>query len=91
MSDKPNASMPAMATVAFALIGLVIGAIGGITHGSIFGGIIAGIGIVPACYGMFAGMQSESQTGLLLNIMAFLFAIGVAGILILLRFVDWLR
>ncbi len=91
MSEKTNASMPAMATVAFALIGLVIGAIGGITHGSIFGGIIAGLGIIPACVGMFAGMQQETQTGLLMNILAFLFAIGVAGMLILLRFVDFLR
>jgi len=91
MSDKPNASMPAMAAMAFAMIGLVIGAISGITNGSIGGGIIAAVGIVPACYGMFAGMQQETQSGLLMNIMAFLFATGVAGALILLRFVDWLR
>lgn len=91
MSNKPNTMVPVIATIAFAVIGLVVAAIGGITSGSIAGGLIAGIGIVPACYGMWAGMQQETQASLAMNILAFLFAVGVAGILILLKFVDWLR
>jgi len=78
---------------AFGLVGLglVIAIVSGLSHGSILGGIVAGLGVVPACYGMWKGIQQETQTTLALSVITALVALGVGGILILLKFVSWLH
>lgn len=91
MSEKSNAMIPLMATLAFVIAGLIIGAIGGFGNGSIAGGLVAGAGIVPACWAIWAGFQQESQGPALFGILLFLFALAASGLMILLRFVDWLR
>jgi hypothetical protein len=88
----PDSKTPAMAALGLAVLGLVIAVIqGGITHGSIAGGVIAGLGAIPACYGMWKGIQQETQTTLAISVGAVLVALAVGGGLIVLRFVDWLR
>ena len=73
------------------VLGLVIAAIGGFSKGSILGGIIAGLGAIPACYGMWKGIQQETQGTLAMSVGAVLLSLAVGAVLILLRFVDWLR
>ena len=73
------------------VLGLMIAAIGGFTKGSILGGIIAGLGAIPACYGMWKGIQQETQSTLAMSVGAVLLSLAVGAVLILLRFVDWLR
>lgn len=90
-TQPPDYKMPILVTAAFVIAGLLIAAVGGFTEGSIAGGIIAGLGVIPALWAMFVGMQQKTQTGLALGILLFFVSIGVAGLLILLRFVDWLR
>ena len=91
MSEKSNPMIPLMTTLGFVVAGLVICAIGGFGNGSIAGGLIAGAGIIPACWAIYAGFQQESQGPALLGILLFLFALAASGLMILLRFVDWLR
>jgi hypothetical protein len=90
-TQAPDYKLPILVTAAFVIAGLLIAAIGGFTEGSIAGGIVAGLGVIPSMWAMFVGMQQKTQTGLALGIFLFLVSIGVAGLLILLRFVDWLR
>jgi len=81
------------ALIAFGLIafGIVIAAVQGITRGSIAGGVIAALGAAPACYGMWKGIQQETQGTLAVSVMAVLASLGIGGVLIVLRVVDWLR
>jgi hypothetical protein len=86
-----DSKTPALAAFGLVAFGLVIAAVQGLTHGSIAGGVIAGLGAVPACYGMWKGIQQETQGTLAVSVGACLLALAVGGLLILLRFVDWLR
>ena len=88
----PDSKTPAMAAFGLALLGLVIAVLqGGITHGSITGGVIAALGAIPACYGMWKGIQQETQSTLALSVSGVIVSLAVGGILIILRVVDWLR
>lgn len=79
--------------VAFGLVvlGLLIAAVQGLLSGSVAGGLVAASGAIPACYGMWKGIQQETQGTLALSVFAVVVAVGVGGALIVLRFVDWLR
>ena len=88
----PDSKTPAMVAFALAVLGLVIAVIqGGLSHGSIVGGIIAALGAVPACYGMWKGIQQETQGTLAMSVGAVLLSLGVGGLLIVLRIIHWLR
>ena len=89
--SKPNAKTPIFMSLAFVVIGLVLGAIGGITSGSILGGIIAGCGIIPAAWGAWSGMQQETQTSLAGAIAMLFVSVGVGGLLLVLGIIDWIR
>ena len=90
---NPVADSKTPALVAFGLVvlGLMIAAVQGLTHGSILGGLIAASGAIPACIGMWKGIQQETQGTLATSVTAVLVSLGVGGILILLRVVDWFR
>ena len=90
---NPVADSKTPALVAFGLVvlGLMIAAVQGLTHGSILGGLIAASGSIPACFGMWKGIQQETQGTLATSVTAVLVSLGVGGILILLRVVDWFR
>ena len=81
------------ALVAFGLIafGIVIAAVQGITRGSVAGGVIAGLGTIPACYGMWKGIQQETQGTLAISVTAVLVSLAVGGVLIVLGVVSLLR
>lgn len=90
---NPVADSRTPALVAFGLVvlGLLIAAVQGLTHGSILGGLIAAGGAIPACLGMWKGIQQETQGTLAMSVTAVLVSLGVGAILILLRVVDWFR
>jgi hypothetical protein len=89
----PDSKTPALAAIGLAVVGIVIAALGhgGITHGSILGGIIAAVGAIPACFGMWKGIQQETQGTLAMSVGAVLVALGVGGILIVLGIISFLR
>ncbi len=87
----PDSKTPALAAVGMVVLGLVIAALQGFSHGSIAGGIIAALGAVPACYGMWKGIQQETQGTLAMSVGAVLLSLGVGGLLIVLRIIHWLR
>ncbi|MEM9494029.1 MAG: hypothetical protein AAGC55_33090 [Myxococcota bacterium] len=79
--------------VAFLCIiaGLLIGAVGGLGEGSVVGGIVAGFGVVPACWGIWAGMQQKTQGAMVWSLLLLFAALGVGGLLLVLKFIDFLR
>ena len=87
----PDSKLPAAIAFGLCAVGLVIGLIGGFTHGSYVGGIIAGLGAIPAMVGMWKGIQQETQTTLGLSVLAVLAALGVGGLLLILAIVDTVR
>lgn len=89
--SAPDTKMPSMISAGFLVVGLIIAAIGGFSSGSIAGGIIAGLGVLPALWGIVNGLQHKTQTAVLAPFLLLLVNLGVAALLIVLRFVDWLR
>ncbi|HSN28975.1 MAG TPA: hypothetical protein VLT45_21960 [Kofleriaceae bacterium] len=87
----PDSKTPAMAAFGLVVVGLVIAAVQGLTHGSIAGGIIAAAGAIPACFGMWKGIQQETQGTLAISVAAVLVALAVGAILIILRVINWLH
>ena len=87
----PDSKTPAMAAFGLVVVGLLIAVLQGVTHGSIAGGIIAALGAIPACYGMWKGIQQETQATLAMSVGAVLLSLGVGGLLIVLRVIHWLR
>jgi len=81
---------PAYAALGLVAIGIIIAAVQGFTHGSIGGGIVAALGAIPACFGMWKGIQQETQGTLGLSIVALLVALVVGGLLIVLRVIHWI-
>ena len=87
----PDSKTPAMAAFGLVVVGLVIAAIQGLAHGSIAGGIIAGTGAIPGCYGMWKGIQQETQGTLAISVGAVLLSLAVGAVLIVLRVIHWLH
>ena len=90
MADPvPDSKTPALAAFGLVLVGLVIAAVQGLGHGSIAGGVIAALGAIPACFGMWKGIQQETQGTLAISVAAVLASLVVGGLLIVLRVVHW--
>lgn len=87
----PDTKMPALVAFVMVAAGLALAAAQGIVHGSIGGGVIAAAGAIPACYGMWKGIQQETQGTLAVSVTAVLVALAVGGVLIVLRVVSWLH
>lgn len=87
----PDSKTPALVAVVLVVAGIAIAAAQGIVHGSIFGGIVAAAGAIPACYGMWKGIQQETQGTLAISVGAVLLSLAVGAILIILRVVSWLH
>ncbi|HUS28505.1 MAG TPA: hypothetical protein VMZ53_08350 [Kofleriaceae bacterium] len=89
-TPEPDSKTPAFIAFGMIVLGLVIALIqGGITHGSITGGIIAALGAGPACFGMWKGIQQETQGTLAISVAAVLASLAIGGLLIVLRVVNW--
>jgi hypothetical protein len=87
----PDSKTPAIVAFAMVVVGIAIAAVQGITHGSIVGGIIAAAGAIPACYGMWKGIQQETQGTLAASVTAVLVSLVIGGLLIVLAVVSWFR
>lgn len=86
-----DSKTPALAAFGLVVFGLIIAAVQGFTSGSIAGGVIAALGAIPACYGMWKGIQQETQGTLAISVVAVLVALAAGGLLIVLRVVHWIR
>jgi hypothetical protein len=84
MGNEPDSKTPAYIAFALVVIGIAIAAVQGLLHGSIGGGIIAALGAIPACYGMWKGIQQETQGTLALSVAAVLISLVVGALLIVL-------
>jgi hypothetical protein len=84
--SAPNSKVPQLAALACIIAGLVAG-IAGVP---ITGAVIAAAGMLPACYGMWTGMQAETQGALARAIVLFVVALGVAGVLVVAGLLGWL-
>jgi hypothetical protein len=91
MTRSTRTQAPLLLSLALIAVGVIVAAIGGITSGSVLGGVIAALGLVPACYAAWLGMQKETQASLGMALLLVFVSLGVGGILLLLRVVDWLR
>ena len=87
----PDSKTPALIAFALVAAGILIAMIGsgGITHGSIPGGVVAALGAAPACFGMWKGIQQETQATLAVSVTAVIASLGIGAILIILRLVHW--
>jgi hypothetical protein len=85
----PDSKTPALVAFAMVVVGIAIAAVQGLIHGSIAGGVIAAAGAIPACYGMWKGIQQETQGTLAMSVVAVLVSLGVAAVLIVLRVIHW--
>jgi len=85
----PDSKTPALVAFGLIAIGIVIAAVHGLVHGSVGGGVIAALGAIPACVGMWKGIQQETQGTLALSVGAVLASLGVGGVLIILGVIHW--
>ena len=86
-----DSKTPALAALGLVVFGIVIAAVQGLTSGSIAGGVIAALGAVPGCYGMWKGIQQETQGTLAISVIGVLLALAIGGALIVLRVIHWIR
>jgi 4-hydroxybenzoate polyprenyltransferase len=82
---------PAIIAFVMIAVGLAIAAAHGLLQGSILGGVIAALGAIPACYGMWKGIQQETQGTLAISVTAVLLSLAVGAILIVLGVISLLR
>jgi hypothetical protein len=87
----PDTKTPVVVAFVMVVAGIAIAAAQGIVHGSLVGGIIAAAGAIPACFGMWKGIQQETQGTLALSVSAVLVSLAVGAVLIVLRVVSWLH
>jgi len=87
----PDTKTPALAAFVMIVVGIAIAAIQGLVHGSIAGGVVAAAGAIPACFGMWKGIQQETQGTLAISVIAVLASLAVGALLIVLRVVSWLH
>ena len=84
MADAPSRT-PSFVALAMIFGALVISAIGGFSEGSLLGAAVALAAVVPAAVGMWKGIQEKTQGGLALSLGVFFLALGVAGVLVVLK------
>ena len=88
-SPVADSKTPVLVAVIMIAAGIAIAAAtNGLVNGSIFGGIVAAFGAAPACYGMWKGIQQETQGTLAMSVGAVIASLLVGGILIVLRIID---
>jgi hypothetical protein len=87
----PDSKTPVLVAFTMVVVGIAIAAVQGLIHGSIFGGIVAAAGAIPACFGMWKGIQQETQGTLAMSVTAVLVSLAVGAVLIILRVVSWLH
>ncbi|HEX7836098.1 MAG TPA: hypothetical protein VF469_01480 [Kofleriaceae bacterium] len=87
----PDTKTPVVVAFVMVVAGIAISVAQGLFHGSLLGGVIAAAGAIPACFGMWKGIQQETQGTLAVSVGAVLVSLGVGAVLIVLRVVSWLH
>jgi hypothetical protein len=82
---------PTFIALGLVALALVVAAASGFSSGSLPGAALALTAVVPAAYGMWRGMQEPTQAGLGLAVLGFLLALAAAGLLVVLKLIDWIR
>ncbi len=90
-TPSPDSKMPALLAFGLAGVGLLIALATGFSKASIGGGVLAGLGAIPAAFGMWKGIQQETQTTLALSVFAILVALGMAALLIVIGVISWVK
>ena len=90
-NPAPDSKLPAYAAFGFIAVGLALGALFGIAHGTLLGGVLAGMGVIPALLGMWKGIQQEKQGTLALSVIAVLMSLCIGGALIVLRIIYYIH
>jgi hypothetical protein len=67
---------------------LIVAVVGGFVSGSLLAGLVALAGAVVAGWGVWKGMQAETQTGAALSIVLLLVNVAFAGLMLLLKLVH---
>ena len=80
---------PGFISIAFIAVGIAFAVIQGLFHGSIGGGVICGLGAIPACFGMWKGIQQDTQSTLAMSVSCVLLSLSVGAVLIVLRIIHW--
>jgi len=91
MTDTPDSKTPVYVALAFGIAGLVLGLVLGSGGGKLVAGLIAAAGAVPAAIGMWKGIQQQTQTTLGMAMLSLLFALGVAGVMIIWAIIQFVR
>ena len=89
MATPPTARTPLLVSLLLVAAGVIIAAIGGLTKGSIVGGLVSAAGLVPACWAAWAGMQKQTQGSLATALLMVFVSLAVAALLIIMRVVHW--
>jgi len=87
----PDSKTPAIVAFVLVAVGIAIAAAQGLIHGSFVGGIIAALGAIPGCYGMWKGIQQDTQGTLAVSVTSVLVALATGAVLIVLRIVSLLH
>lgn len=87
----PDSKTPALVAFVMVVVGIAIAAVQGLIHGSILGGVVAAAGAIPACFGMWKGIQQETQGTLAISVVAVLASLAVGAVLIVLAVISWLH
>ncbi|HEY4180660.1 MAG TPA: hypothetical protein VGM90_27635 [Kofleriaceae bacterium] len=91
MGTTPDSKTPVIIALVCVAAGIAIAAMHGVLHGSIGGGILAAAGAIPACFGMWKGIQQEGQGTLAMSVGAVLLALGAGAVLIVLGVINLVR
>jgi hypothetical protein len=89
MADGSDSKLPALIAFGFVVLGLVIAAAHGLVHGSVGGGVIAAAGALPGLFGMFKGIQQDTQGTLAVSVLAVLVSLAAGAVLIVLGVIHW--
>jgi hypothetical protein len=91
MSKTLNPNIPLFLSAALVTVGVALGLEGGISNGSLWGGVCAALGVIPAAWACWGGMQLSTQRSLALAIIMVYLSLGVAGLLTMLWLINWMR
>ena len=81
--STPSTSGPLLATVACIAVGIVL-ALVGFNNARLIGGAVSAIGVIPAAWASWAGMQQKGQGSLVAALLLLFASLGVAALLIIL-------
>jgi hypothetical protein len=89
--SAPDTKLPSLISAGLLAAALVVAILGGFTEGSILGAVLAGLACIPALWGIVNGLQHQTQKAVAAPVLLLFGSIGIAGILLVLKIIDWVR